>query len=184
MTVKFLDIVEGELAEAAWQAYESAFTELNALAAQRHLMYRSEFYEVMSDPRVDKVITLDDAGLLAGVATFTRDLDAVPLIAPQYFQRRWPQLYQQHRIWYIGFVAVAPAAQGSSAFTEAFTEYYRIAEAENGLVCMDICAYNEKTHRLPRAIQLQLHRLSAGASKTERADTQSFWVFDMRGETL
>jgi hypothetical protein len=184
MTVKFLDILEGELTEAAWQVYRSAFEELNALAAQRHLMYRSEFDGVMSDPRVDKVLTLDDAGALAGIATITRDLDAVPLIAPPFFARRWPQQYAQRRIWYIGFVAVAPAAQGGSAFTDAFNEYYRIAEAEDGLVGMDICAHNELAHRLPRAIQLQLRRLSGGAATAERVDTQSFWMFDMRGRTL
>lgn len=184
MTVKFLDIVEGELSDQAWQVYTDAFEELNAMAMQRHLMTYDEFTVVMTDPRVDKILTLDDTGALAGVATFTRDLDAVPLIAPPYFERRWPQQYAQKRIWYIGFVAIAPAAQDSQVFLETFEEYYRIAEAENGLIAMDICAHNDEVRHLGRVIALQVRRLSGGVSKAEPVDKQTFWIYDMRGETL
>jgi hypothetical protein len=184
MTVKFLDTLDGELADSAWKLYVDAFEELNHLAVQRHLMYRNEFDEVMADTRVDKVLTLDDAGALAGVATFTNELDAVPLIAPQYFEHHWPEHYASKRIWYIGFVAVAPAAQGSGAFTEVFEEFYRIAEPHDGLVGLDICNYNKETHHLPRAIEVWLKRLSRGASRAVRIDDQAFYLYDMTGATL
>lgn len=184
MTVDFHPTLAGDLAEQAWKLYSDAFTELNALAIQRHLMTREEFDAVLADPRVDKVLTHDDAGELAGVATFTRDLDAVPLISPAYFERRWPELYTERRIWYIGFVAVAERARKTGAFIEAFAHYYNRADAENGIVCLDVCSYNETAHRLPQSIAAWLRKLSGHRSAAERADTQAYWIFDMQGAHL
>lgn len=184
MTVDFLSQLDGDLAEDAWKLYYEAFAPLNALAIQRHLMTRAEFDQVAADTRVDKVLTYDAGGQLAGVATFTRDLDAVPLISPAYFEHRFPDLYAGRRIWYIGFVAVAEKARRTFAFMEAFGDYYRIAEAENGIVCLDVCAHNEGNHRLPQTIGRGVQRLSTGRGKFERADAQSYWIYDMRGENL
>jgi hypothetical protein len=184
MTVKFLETLDGELAETGWHLYTTCFRPLQSLAANRHLMYRNEFDEVMADPRVDKVLTLDDGGELAGLATFTRHLEAVPLIAPEFYEACWPQPYLDKKIWYIGFVAVAPNRRGGAAFLDSFGEFYRIAAAEAGLVAMDICTYNELRHHLPQTIERQVSRLSGGASKAVRADSQHFWVFDMQGVHL
>lgn len=184
MTVKQADVVDGELLEDSWSLYEAAFAELNAFAVARHLMTRNEFDQVMADPRVVKHLILDDAGVLAGLATFTNTLEAVPLIAPEYFARRWPQQYEQRRIWYIGFVAVAPHARNLGAFAEVFAEFYQIADAVDGLVAMDICTFNEDVRHLPRAIALRLSALSTGRSRAERIDQQSFWLYDMRGQTI
>ncbi|HEU4347241.1 MAG TPA: hypothetical protein VFR35_05580, partial [Actinoplanes sp.] len=61
MLVKVIDqITGGELREALWKLYEEAFRELRSLAVQRHLMYRSEFDEVMNDCRVQKYLALED----------------------------------------------------------------------------------------------------------------------------
>jgi hypothetical protein len=179
VTLKVLDTLGGELAEDAWTLYADTFRELNKIAVQRHLMNRREFDEVMADPRVAKYLTLDDAGQLVGLSTFTNDLDAVPLISPQYFEAHWPNHYAAKNIWYIGFVAVTPAGRGSGAFTELFAEYYRIAAAVNGIVGLDVCTYNETVHRLPRAIEIYLKRLSGGLSRSTRADQQSFWLHEM-----
>jgi hypothetical protein len=184
VTVKFVDVLDGELAETVWTLYRAAFAGLDALAAQRHLMHRSEFDTVVADPRVDKVLALDDAGALAGVASYTNDLDAVPLISPAYFRQRWPEAYEQRRIWYIGFLAVDPAAQGGGTFTDLFTELYQVASPRNGLVAMDICTYNDDVHHLPTAIKLLLRRSSGGRARSLLADAQSYWVFDTAGETL
>lgn len=181
MTVKELDALDDDLAAEAWQLYHESFRELNAYAAQRHLMTPAEFFEVMADKRVTKFLTLDDGGALAGLATFTNQLDAVPLIAPEYYERMWPTHFAQGRIFYIGFVAVAPAARKSGAFVEVFARFYQIADAVDGIVSLDVCTYNEKRHRLPQAIRAQLSRLSGGRSRAMRADVQTFWAFSMRG---
>ena len=55
MLIKVVDqIIDEDLHSAAWQLYQDCFEELNTLAVQRHMMYRSEFDEVMKDTRVDK----------------------------------------------------------------------------------------------------------------------------------
>src|ERR1700753_3252601 len=108
MLVKVIDqITDDDLHEAVWKLYEDSFAELRSLAVQRHLMYRSEFDEVMRDTRIGKYLALDDDGTVCRIATYTNDLEAVPLIAPEYFERHYPEQYAAQKIWYIGFVAVS-----------------------------------------------------------------------------
>ena len=179
MTVKMVTDLPAMLADEAWAVYYAAFRELNALAVQRHLMYRSEFDEVMNDRRVRKYLAVDDDGTLAGLSTFTDHLDAVPLISPQYFERRWPRHYAEHRIWYIGFVAVKPTRWGSRAFGELVEAMRQVAAPQAGIVGIDVCMHNAsgKTHRhLPEAVR----RMVAGPSPGVRmscADTQSYWMY-------
>jgi hypothetical protein len=109
MVIKIVEQVnDEELLQSLWELYSDAFKDLNSLAVQRHLMYRNEFDEVMRDQRVQKYLCLDDDGTLYGLSTYTNDLAAVPLIAPEYFERHWPDHYAARKIWYIGFVAVDP----------------------------------------------------------------------------
>lgn len=78
MNVKTVDQVQAELRDEAWTLYSEAFEELNALAVQRHLMYRNEFDDVMGDPRVQKYLCLDDDDTLRGLAVYTNDLGSMP----------------------------------------------------------------------------------------------------------
>src|SRR5262245_65107370 len=54
MTIKVFDELHETLIDEAWELYYGAFQELNALAVQRHLMFRDEFDVVMRDARVKK----------------------------------------------------------------------------------------------------------------------------------
>jgi hypothetical protein len=175
MNVKVVDEAHDGLIEQAWSLYYTAFRELNALAVQRHLMYRNEFEDVMRDQRVQKYLCLDEKDTLCGLSTYTNDLDAVPLISPQYFERRWPQLYAERRIWYCGFVAVQDARP--NVFHELVEAMYLVAHAQNGLIALDMCRYNDQKRRLSRVIPLMLHRLS-GEVHTERMDEQSYWLYE------
>jgi hypothetical protein len=177
MTVKVVEEAHDGLIEDAWSLYYTAFRELNALAVQRHLMYRNEFEDVMRDQRVQKYLCLDDNDTLCGLSTYTNDLDAVPLIAPQYFERRWPQLYAERRIWYCGFVAVHPNSRAANAFAEMVEAMYLVAHAQSGIIALDMCRYNDQKRRLSRVIPLMLHRLS-GEVRTERMDDQSYWLYE------
>jgi hypothetical protein len=184
MTTKQLAAVDGDLAKEARDLYYDAFRELNAFAANRHLMTDEEFYAVMADERITKFLILDDGGSLAGLITWTNHLEAVPLIAPEYYRRRWPEHVEQGRYFYIPFFATGPAARHSGAFVEGFAELFRIAEPVDGLVGLDICVFNEQQHRLPQTILVLLKRMSGGRSLSERSDEQSFWTFDLTGNTL
>ena len=178
MLIKVIDrITDEDLQEALWTLYQDAFQELNTMAVQRHLMYRSEFDEVMGDSRVSKYLALQDDGTLCGVATYTNDLDAVPLISPLYFERHWPEHYAARKIWYIGFVAVNPAHQGNEAFANLVEEMYLVASSQNGLVGLDICTYNDDVRRMSRIFRLMVNRLSENM-RFSRIDQQSYWLYE------
>jgi hypothetical protein len=179
MTVKVVDVLHGSLLEDAWSLYHEAFEELNAFAVQRHLMYRTEFDDVMLDQRVQKYLCLADDDTLCGMSTYTNDLDSMPLISPPYFERRWPQHYAERRVWYCGFVAVHPNGRTANAFGELVEAMYLVAAAQNGIIALDMCRHNDQQRRLSRVVPLMLHRLS-GDVRTERMDEQSYWLYEFR----
>jgi hypothetical protein len=171
-------VIDDETHKAAWELYEGAFGDLRSLAVQRHLMYQSEFDEVMLDRRVEKFLCYDEDGRLAGLSTYTNDLFAMPLIAPEYFERRWPDEYRENRIWYCGFAAVRNEARATRAFPELIEAMYRRAAERNGIIAMDMCRYNVDNRRSPRVIRMMLHRLSGGTVQSECMDQQSFYIYE------
>jgi hypothetical protein len=176
--IKVVDSLDGSLLEDAWTLYHEAFRDLNAYAVQRHLMHRHEFDTVMADGRIDKYLLLGDTGTLAGMSTFTRDLDAWPLISPAYFERRWPRRYAERRIWWVGFVAVDPE-QGRPlhAFAALVEAMQLVVAGANGVVGLDICRYNADARHLDRASNLLVRRITSTVN-IERADEQTFWLYE------
>jgi len=170
-------ITDDETHKAAWELYEGAFGEMRALAVQRHLMYQSEFDEVMEDQRIAKYLCYDDDGTLCGLSTYTNNLYAMPLIAPEYFERRWPELYRQNKVWYCGFVAVGCEARSTRAFAQLVESMYRTAADQNGIISLDFCQYNDDQRHMSRVIRLMLQRLSGGV-RAECMDRQAFWVYE------
>lgn len=171
-------IVDKETHKAAWELYEGAFGDLRSLAVQRHLMYQSEFDEVILDQRIEKYLCFGEDGELCGLSTYTNDLFAMPLIAPEYFERRWPELYRENKVWYCGFVAVDSEARSTPAFYALVEAMYRKAAEQNGIIALDFCRYNDDLRHMSRVIRLMLHRLSAGALQAECMDQQSFWIYE------
>lgn len=177
MAVKVVDDLEDAFVEddAVWRLYERLFRPINALAAQRHLMTRPEFDDVMHDKRIRKYLWVDDdSRAVTGLATYTNDLDAWPLISPAYFARNWPDHYDARRIWYCGFVGVRGA--GSPAFGELVEAMYQVAADAGGIIFLDICSHNAK-RGLPGAVEKRLEDL-AGAVRATPADTQTFWSYE------
>jgi len=168
-----LDDIKGEY----WALYENAFQELRSQAVQRHLMFRSEFEELLQDKRVPKYVVRDEEqGRVAALSTMTNDLAAVPLISPEYFERNWPELYASQRIWYVGFVAVDPDYQGSPAMGGLIEKLCQDVDTSGGLVCLDICE-----HRSRRMLAAGIERLAGqhlpGLIRT-RLDAQVFWGYE------
>jgi hypothetical protein len=177
MLVKIIDqVTDDEMINAAWGLYQEAFEDLRSLAVQRHLMYHDEFVEVMKDQRVAKYLALRDDGTLCGISTYTNELAAVPLIAPEWFERHWPEHYATKRIWYIGFVAVHPEAQGRQAFADLVEQMYLVASNQNGLVGLDICTYNDEVRHMSRVFRMMISRW-APTMKFDRIDQQSYWLY-------
>lgn len=177
MTIKVLDVLDEDLATQAWQIYVAAFQELNYLAVQRHLMYRHEFDDVMRDARVQKYLCLTDDGQIGGVASYTNHLDALPLLSPQYFERRWPKLYAEKRIWYCGFIAIDPERRDGAVLTELVEGMYRTAANQEGIIGLDICRHNDATRRMGKVGELILRRC-AGAVQATRVDEQTYWMYE------
>lgn len=176
MYVEVDKVLPADLEDAAWRLYAEAFDELRYEAAQRHVMVREEFDEVLRDDRVLKYYVRHGHEVLA-LSTLTRDLDAVPLISPEYFQRRWPQLYAEGRIFYLGFMAVRSGRRGAGLFVRLARRMYEPVTEARGIVAMDICAYNERELALPEAIARASSRV-AGQVRHRLLDTQSYWVYE------
>ncbi len=169
--------LHGDRREQAWTLYHEAFRDINALAVQRHLMYRHEFDDIMADERITKYTAVDDDGNMIGLSTYTNDLSAWTLISPEYFERRWPTHYAAQSIWYCGFVAVDRSAGHNTAFQDLVEAMYLTAAAVDGLIVLDFCRANDVDHHMSRVIRLMLHRLP-GAVRTERLDEQAFWLYE------
>lgn len=163
--------------DEAWTLYASVFAEVNQLAAQRHLMTADEFAGVYHHRQVRKFY-VHDAGELAGMSVLTQHLDAWPLISPAYFARRWPEHYQRHAIWYVGFVGVAP--HHPHAFRELVGDMYAHIIGNDGIAVMDFCVYNMTRRRLPE-ITLKLLSTINPATTLETADAQEFVVYRFDG---
>lgn len=180
VTVRSFDELEGDLLEQAWSLYEQCFRPLARLAVQRHVMYRHEFNEVMSDKRVGKYLAFDAAGELVGLSPYTNDLYAVPLVSPDYFEAHFPLQYAAQQVWYIVFVAVTEGAP-KNTFYELVRVMDGVSALLNGVSVMDFCAYNETVKHIPRATRMMLAQIAAarGAflARGDKVDSQGYWVF-------
>nr|WP_269328698.1 GNAT family N-acetyltransferase [Kineosporia babensis] len=165
-----------------WALYQDAFQNLRHQAVQRHLMYDTEFKEVMLDERVTKYMVRDaQTGRLVALSTMTNDLHAVPLVSPEYFQHQYPELYAQQRIWYIGFLAVAPDYQGSPAASQLIERMCADVNAADGMFVVDICE-----HRSRRMFAIGIERMAAQHLpnlKRKRLDAQVFWGYEFPDAT-
>jgi hypothetical protein len=182
MDVKVVDKVGADLLDEAWTLYFDAFEELNTLAVQRHLMWRWEFDDVMADARIRKYLALDDTGRLVGLSAYTNDLHAVPLISPAYFRRHYPAEYAAGQVWYCEFVAVTRSGKDQpdgGAFAALVEAMWR--DANGGIIALDMCRINADVRGMSRVVPLMLHRL-AGEVRTERADEQSYWIYEFPGD--
>jgi len=181
--VRRVDDPTGEL----WALYERAFDDLRTLAVQRHVMNHAEFAALMADERVEKFVVTADDGALAALATMTNDLPVLPLISPEYFAHRWPELYAAGRVWYVSFVAVDPVHHNAGVMNRIIDLMCQEAGCADGtgpadggvggVICVDICEYREFEQKLPTAIERQAGRHTPGVQR-QRLDAQVYWAYE------
>jgi hypothetical protein len=116
----------------------------------------------------------DGSGPVTAIGTLTNDLDAAPLISPDYLQYRWPALYARRQVWCVGFYAVHPQHRGSGLFALLIEEMVKVITP--GVAVVDFCAYNEDVAELPRFVLGVLEDL--GEVRTQRLDTQAYWSYE------
>ncbi len=161
--------------QAMWRVYERAFAHLRTTAVQRHVKTRAEFDAVLADRRVTKYVVSDEHSVCA-VASVTNEIEAEPLLSPDYFSHRWPELYADRRIWYVGFVAVEPDYQGTGAFTDIIHSIGSKAAKAGGLVVLDVCRRVEEVYRLPSIVG-RYARSHVPQVRTLRMDEQAYYAY-------
>jgi hypothetical protein len=167
--------------EDAWKFYERTFSEIEGLAAQRHLMHHSEFDEVMTDPRVRKYVACGDGGRLLGLSTITNTLESMPLISPTYFARRWPGQYAERAIWYVGFVGCEHGHHAFAPLVRRMILDANEASARPPMIVVDFCGFNVEHRRMPRVVEQISRGLDPGV-RFECLDAQSFWSYRFTDE--
>ena len=161
MHLEFERVVPAPALDATWRLYNRALEELRQTAVQRHVMHRDEFDHVMADERVWKYRGVTTTGEISALATFTNDLDSMPLISPDYFAHHWPQLYKEHRIWYIGFFVIDPKHRRSGIFERVIAHMWQQVVESAGIALLDIGRRNEEVG-LPDGIHRVLLSLTPG----------------------
>lgn len=174
-------LIDGDELEQAWQVYSNAFATMNDDALQRHLMNDVEFGDICEDARINKIRVFDDDGELVGITAVTTDLNAVPLIEPRFFAKRWPERYQDAAIWYIEFMAAKRS--GLHAYREMVMTIYRQVQAADGIAAMDFCTYNELVRHLPQITHTLLSRADP-LTRGGKVDAQGYWVWGFDGEPV
>ncbi len=169
-------IREEATASDMWQVYERAFAHLRTAAVQRHVKTRAEFDAILGDKRLLKYVVTDPGGAVCAVASVTNDIAAEALLSPDYFAHRWPQLYADKKIWYVGFVAVEPDYQGTGAFTDIIHHIGTTAAEAGGLVVLDVCQRVDEVYRLP-AIVGRYARSHVPQVRTLRMDEQAYYAY-------
>lgn len=179
VTVEPLLVLDDEtVREECYEMYAEVFAEVNALAAQRHLLTHTEFSDVAWDSRITKLLARDREERLVGVACVTNVLEAWPLLSAPFYARHFPDHYARNAIWYVGFVGVRP--RKPHVFRDLVADLYAIVSSNDGLVGMDFCTFNEESRNLPNATRAILTRWN---EQTEmlRMDTQTTWVYRFDG---
>lgn len=173
-------ITSAPMVDHAWELYRRLFAPLAPYAVQQHLMPRPDFEAIMADKRIDKHCAVaggwQRGGRLLGMGVLTNEIEAWPLISPAYFERRWPRLAAERKIWWCGFVGVDPHAPAGT-FRRLIDTMYAPADLAGGIVGIDVCAYNDEVHHLTRAVTRMLMGTSAGRVVVEVADAQRYVLF-------
>ena len=177
MRLETLTVVAGPRVEDCWQLYRSAFDELRIAAVQRHVMFRDEFDAVVADERVTKYVASDGEGRCCGLGTVATDLAAMPLISPDYFAHRWPELYATGRIWYVGFVAIRPELQRGPLLGRIVWDIGGAAARAGGVAVIDVSRHVAQQKRLPQAVGRYLDRLAPG-TRGIPLDEQTYWAYE------
>lgn len=171
-----LPVVSGELRERAWDAYVDAFEELRSQAIQRHVMTRAEFDDVMADERVAVYLAQRPDGRIAGIATLANDLEAMPLVSPDFFRARWPEHYAAGRCWYVGLVGVRPDEQGGGAFQLIVGTVASTLGPRGGVLVLDVPRRNMEDFHVPHAVKRIADALLSDVT-CHMVDAQAYWAY-------
>jgi hypothetical protein len=139
-------------------------------------MTREEFDAVMADERVQVFLAQHADGSVAAIATLANDLDAMPLVSPDFFRARWPEHYEAGRCWYIGLVGVRPSEQGGGAFQLIVGTVAATLGPRGGVLVLDVPQRNIESFHVPNAVKRIADAVVSDVS-IEMVDAQTYWAY-------
>jgi hypothetical protein len=167
------NVLPEEQLKDAWSWYTKTFEDVNRKAANRHVMFFDEFKEVMYDNAITKYVVTGEGNQIVGMSVLTNQLSHWSLLSPQYYAEKFPEHFEQERLWYIGFVGVTG---GLGTFSKLIRSMHYKVHHSNGIALMDFCMYNVDTKHLP-AMTLRLLKSINPAFEGRMIDEQQFWGF-------
>ena len=162
----------GELWTPVREVYQQAMRPLAIHAANRHQLTDTEMVAMFFDHRITKWVAASAHSDCVAFGTTMTDLTAWPLIEPAYFRHRWPEEYDAHRIWYVGFVVTNKRTPG--AFADLIREMSHEPRTGGGLMMMDFCDYNVEERNAPAVVE---RVLTSPYLHQRQIDAQRFWMF-------
>jgi hypothetical protein len=166
-------VLSDEATNALYPTYLTAWESLLTKAAARHVLTLEEFAKEMSDPRIEKYVVRDGAGVAVALTTMTCDLSTMDWINQDYYASRYPDAVARGTMFYLGYTIVDATRRRSSAFMLMAAEVNRRVAEAGGVVGFDICAYNDAF-----GIGRHTARLFGSSHHIDTLDAQTYYAAD------
>ncbi len=115
ITYQVVDIVDGDMYAQLDDIQRRAMEEVNEETAVYHVYTPEELRLICSNPRVVKVLALEE-GRLLGICALTNDLDVLLQFNAAFLRSQYPDLADGDGIWYAVMGVVDPAEVGRRIF--------------------------------------------------------------------
>jgi hypothetical protein len=133
--------IEGDVAEALWEAYRENFAPLAELAILQHLYSREEILAELANPDILKIVGWQE-GKPVGLGMVTNVLEAVPQISPDFLRAKYPEHAARDAIFFGILVMVSPRVRGRTMFGRIYTELWQVPARAGGVLAFDVCEFN------------------------------------------
>jgi len=168
--------IEGDAAEALWEAYRENFAPLAELAILQHMFTRDEILAELANPDILKIVGWQD-GRPVGLGMVTNVLEAVPQISPAFLRAKYPDHAARQAIYFGILVMVSPRVRGRTMFGRIYTELWQVPAKAGGVLAFDVCEFNRTlfdADALASRIAAQFPRANVGV-----VDRQTWYVAEL-----
>ncbi len=168
--------IDGDNAEALWDAYFENFQPLAELAMLQHVFSREEIMAELANRDILKIVAWQD-GRPVGLGMVTNVLEAVPQISPEFLRAKYPEHAARQAIYFGILVMVSPRVRGRTIFGRIYTELWQVPAKAGGVLAFDICEFNRTlfdADALATRIASQFPRSNVGV-----VDRQTWYVAEL-----
>lgn len=171
--------IDDDTADAMLDMYVRAFEPLKVLSATKQTLDDQDFRAFMAMDSVTKIVARDSEGQIVGFTMMTTELKLIPWISQEYYANRYPEHYDEGRLFYVPCILVDPSVGGAIWPASMARELALISASVHGIVLMDCCAHNDDVVGLPDLIEKVCHKYTH--HKTELIDSQRFFALHHDG---